>query len=132
MDSLTIGELARLVGSTTEAIRYYERLGIVEEAPRNSSGYRQYPVRVIDELRLLKAAQALGFSLESIGRILALTRQEPVSCRPICNLVGERIAEIDARIEELKRARNRLAAAVAACDDADACVVAEHLTSVSP
>ena len=128
MGSLTIGDVAQRVGVTPEAIRYYERLGVLEEAPRNTAGYRQYSARVVDELRLLKAAQALGFSLEDIARILRLTRQDPIRCRPMCEIVEERIARLDAHIEELTSARDRLSAAVAACGDDDVCVVAERLT----
>jgi DNA-binding transcriptional MerR regulator len=128
MESLTIGDVAQRVGVTPEAIRYYERIGVLEEAPRNTARYRQYSARVVDELRLLKAAQALGFSLEDIARILALTRQEPVRCRPMCEIVEDQIAQLDAHIQELTSARDRLAAAVAACGHDDVCVVAEQLT----
>jgi MerR family copper efflux transcriptional regulator len=128
MATLTIGDVARRVGITSEAIRYYERLGVLETVPRNSAGYRQYSEHVVDELRLLKAAQALGFSLDDIARILALTRQEPIRCAPMCEIVEDRIAQLDQRILELQSARDRLAAAVAACGHADVCVVADQLT----
>jgi DNA-binding transcriptional MerR regulator len=128
MESLTIGDVAQRVGVTPEAIRYYERLGVLEEAPRNTAGYRQYSARVVDELRLLKAAQALGFSLEAIARILTLTRQEPIRCRPMCEIVEDQIAQLDAHVRELVSARDRLAAAVAACGHNDVCVVAKQLT----
>lgn len=129
---MTIGGLARRVGVTPEAIRYYERSGVLENARRDSHGHRRYGRRAVDELRLLRAAQAVGFSLEEIGRMLALTRQDPVPCRSVCDLVEHRVAELDERIDELRRARERLAHALASCNDGVSCVVPEQLAAAAP
>lgn len=128
MKSLTIGEVAQTAGITPETIRYYERLGVLEEAPRTTQGYRKYEARVLEELRLLKAAKDVGFSLEEIARMLALTREDPIHCRAMCEMVEHKITHLDARIRELQTARDRLASARAACDPNSACVVSEQLT----
>lgn len=123
MDDLTIGVLARRAGVTPEAVRYYERLGVLEPAPRDELGHRRYGERALEELQLLRSAQTLGFSLEEIGRMLALTREDPVPCRPMCELVEKQVAELDERIRELRAARARLASALAACQHEGPCVV---------
>jgi MerR family transcriptional regulator, copper efflux regulator len=127
MDDLTIGELARQAGVTPEAVRYYERVGVLEPARRNEQGHRRYGARVLEELRLLRSAQTLGFSLAEVGRMLALTRQDPVPCQSMCALVEKQVAELDERIDHLRAARERLAAALAACDHEASCVVAARL-----
>jgi len=70
MKDITIGQLAKLVGLKTSAIRYYEEQEIIDPAERNESGYRIYPPNVVEELRFLIRAQHLGFSLSDIRVLL--------------------------------------------------------------
>jgi MerR family transcriptional regulator, copper efflux regulator len=132
MTDLTIGQLARAAGVTREAVRYYEQVGVLDPAPRNEQGHRRYGANVLDELRLLRSAQALGFSLAEIGRMLSLTREDPVPCQSMCELVATQVAELDERIEQLRGARERLASALAACDHEASCVVAACLANPDP
>ncbi|MGH7445615.1 MAG: MerR family transcriptional regulator [Longimicrobiales bacterium] len=127
MDDLAIGRLAADVGVTTEAIRYYERVGVLREPRRNEVGQRRYEPRVIDELRLVKAAQTAGFTLADIARLLDLTREDPVPCQDMCAIVQEQVARLDERLRELAAARARLADALAACEPAAGCIVADCL-----
>jgi MerR family transcriptional regulator, copper efflux regulator len=127
MSDLGIGELARRAGVTPEAVRYYERVGVLEPARRDDLGHRRYGPVVVEELRLLKTAQTLGFSLAEIGRMLALTREDPVPCRSMCELVEKQVADLDERIAHLSEAREQLASALAACDHESSCVVAARL-----
>jgi DNA-binding transcriptional MerR regulator len=69
---LRIGQVARRTGLSVETIRYYERLGLVAEAARTPSGYRQFEPEVVERLRFVQRAQALGFSLEEIRELLEL------------------------------------------------------------
>jgi MerR family transcriptional regulator, copper efflux regulator len=132
MADITIGQLARAAGVTPEAVRYYEQVGVLDPAPRNEQGHRRYGAQVLEELRLLRSAQALGFSLAEIGRMLSLTREDPVPCRSMCELVAAQVAELDERIDQLRVARDRLAAALAACDHEASCVVASCLVDPDP
>jgi DNA-binding transcriptional MerR regulator len=127
MKDFAIGELARQAGVTPEAVRYYERAGVLEPPRRNEQGHRRYGARVLEELRLLRAAQSLGFSLAEITRMLRLTREEPVPCESMCELVAKQVADLDERIGQLREARERLTAALAACDHEESCVVAARL-----
>ncbi len=127
MDELGIGRLAVGAGVTPEAIRYYERVGVLRAPRRNDVGQRRYEPRVLDELRLVKAAQSAGFTLADIARLLELTRAEPTPCRDMCGLVEEQIGRLDERLRELATARDRLADALAACEPAAECVVADRL-----
>lgn len=130
MNDLTIGRLATDAGVSPETLRYYERVGVLREPRRNELGQRRYAPGILDELRLLRAAQAAGFSLSEIARLLEFTRQDPVPCRDMCGIVEEQIARLDEQIRELSDARTRLADALAACEPHAAnCVVVERLVS---
>ncbi len=67
---MTIGKIARMIGLRTSAIRYYEEQGLIRPAERNEAGYRLYGVEVVEELRFLRRAQHLGFSLADIRILL--------------------------------------------------------------
>lgn len=127
MDDLAIGRLAADAGITPEAIRYYERIGVLRAPARNDAGQRRYDPAVVDELHLVKAAQTAGFTLADIARLLELTREDPVPCHDMCAIVEEQVARLDERLRELAAARDRLAGALAACEPAEECVVADCL-----
>ena len=69
MDTLSIGQVARLAGIGVETVRFYEREGLLEEPPRRASGYRQYSEQVVTRLHFIKRAQQLGFSLKEIAEV---------------------------------------------------------------
>ena len=57
------GELARLVGVSTDTLRHYERLGLLEIPARTSGGYREYSSGSLERVRLIRRALSIGFSL---------------------------------------------------------------------
>lgn len=112
MKSGTIGMLARAGGVGVETVRYYQRRGLLAEPPRAGGGglgggVRRYGEEDARRLRFIRAAQAAGFTLEEIGELLALdASQDRARAR---ELATARIATLDARIAEMKRARAALA-----------------------
>lgn len=69
MSGLTIGAVAQAVGLRTSAIRYYEHIGLLPPAARQS-GQRRYDRRIVDRLRMIGIAQQLGFSLSEVRTLL--------------------------------------------------------------
>lgn len=63
-ETFTIGELATRAGMTADALRYYERLGVIARVPRTTGGFRAYPAAVVDRLRFIKQAQPHGLFTE--------------------------------------------------------------------
>ncbi len=63
---LKIGEVAAQTGLSVDALRYYERLGLLPRAARTPSGYRLYDRRVIERVDFIKRAHRVGFTLEEI------------------------------------------------------------------
>ena len=70
--SWKIGQVAKAAGIGIDAIRFYEREGLIEKPPRRSSGYRAYSPDVVQRLRFIKRAKELGFSLREISELLSL------------------------------------------------------------
>ena len=71
MPKLTIGGVATAAGVNVETIRYYQRRGLVEEPAKSPGGCRSYSTEIVKRIRFIKRAQALGFTLEDVARIIA-------------------------------------------------------------
>lgn len=70
MKSLTIGKVAKFSNVNLETIRYYERIGLLAEALRSESGYRQYSKDIIRKIKFIKHAQKPGFTLRETHELL--------------------------------------------------------------
>jgi MerR family copper efflux transcriptional regulator len=112
MANLLIGELSRRTGVSSPTIRYYEQIGLLTRPHRSTSGYRRYSEATIDELRFIRKAQTLGFSLDEIRQILTLSRSGSAPCDRVLSLAREHLAALDERIRQLQEFRARLANAV--------------------
>lgn len=109
MTGLRIGDVAARAGLSAPTIRYYESMGLLAAAPRSASGYRHYSETTVQELRFIKKAQALGFSLDEIGEILELSRAGETPCARVLDLATRHLAAVDERIRQLSRFRGILA-----------------------
>lgn len=103
--SLTIGKLAAAGGVGVETIRFYQRKGLLEQ-PTREGGIRRYGSEDVRRLRFIKQAQTAGFTLEEINELLELDASEDRSRAR--ELAKVRIEALNARIADLKRARNAL------------------------
>ena len=74
--TMRIGEVAQQGGLTVEALRYYERMGLLPTPPRSSGGLRRYRPDVLDRVRFIKQAQTLGLSLKEIQQLTTNTRRK--------------------------------------------------------
>ncbi|SFR99966.1 Zn(II)-responsive transcriptional regulator/Cu(I)-responsive transcriptional regulator,TIGR02044 [Dyella sp. OK004] len=113
--SLTIGAVAKRVGVAIDTIRYYEREGLLPEPERRASGYRSYDEGAVRQLRFIRRAKDLGFTLEEIRDLLALSADRHRGVKAVKKRAQERLAAIDERIAELTRVRNGLEQLVEAC-----------------
>jgi MerR family mercuric resistance operon transcriptional regulator len=111
MSGLTIAGLARGADVGVETVRFYQRRGLLETPDRpggggQAGGVRRYGSDDVRRLRFIRSAQAAGFTLEQIRELLALDATDDRA--RVRALTGERIAALDARIEELENARASL------------------------
>jgi len=116
MAGLLIGDVAEQTGLSAPTIRYYESIGLIAAPARSTTGYRRYTDTTVEELRFIKKAQALGFSLEEIGEILKLSRAGDTPCAHVLDLSRRHLAALDQRIQQLIRFRDQLAGEVAKWD----------------
>jgi MerR family mercuric resistance operon transcriptional regulator len=125
----TIAGVAAAAGVHVETIRYYQRLKLVPEPLRPLAGIRRYTEADADRLRFIKRAQAMGFTLAEVARLLSLQRRR--SCRATRELAAAKLSLVDTRIRELRHLRKELAGLIADCDanaDNGACPVIQRLT----
>lgn len=113
---MKIGQLAQHAGVGIDTIRYYEREGLLPKAVRLPSGYRSYDVDAARRLRFVRRAKLLGFSLPEIRELLALTADGNGGDMGVLRAsAAAKLADVEARLAELARVRDGLAALVAAC-----------------
>lgn len=98
---LRSGELAKLTGVSTDTLRHYERIGVLPRPGRTAAGYRRYPAHAVDRVRLVRAALALGFSLEELAGVLRVRDRGGAPCRQVHALAAEKLAQLDLKIIEL-------------------------------
>lgn len=98
---LTIGEASAASGVSAKMIRYYESIGLVRPATRTESNYRTYDGKAVETLRFVARARHLGFSMEEIGRLLALWQDRSRASADVKALALSHIAELEARISAM-------------------------------
>lgn len=127
-DGLRRGQVAAAAEVNIETLRYYERRGLLAEPERSPGGHRLYPAEAVTVLRVIKAAQRLGFTLDEVGDLLELGRHRH-GRRVDAGLqqrARAKLVEIEQRIADLATIRDNLGAALdAGCDDLLACASAE-------
>jgi DNA-binding transcriptional MerR regulator len=105
---MRIGELAHTVGVTADTIRYYEREGLLPVPRRTPGGYRDYGPEVLDDLRFIKKAQALGLKLRDVREVLDISSGGKPPCEHVRATVSARLAEVERRLKELRALRATL------------------------
>lgn len=118
IESLTIGELAARAGVTPEAIRYYEREGVLPQAERHGAGrYRRYGAADAERLRFVRHARDLGFSLGEVRELLALASADPDRpCDDVNRIARAHRVQVDAKLAQLTALRTELTRLIDACD----------------
>ena len=114
---LKIGEVSNLSGIGIEALRFYEKSGLLDKPERTNSGYRMYDTGVLERLAFIKQAQVLGFSLDEIKQIIDEKRAGKNPCAEVRELVRLRLQELDERMQEMQRYREELAATLDKWDE---------------
>ena len=109
---LTIGKLAKQAEVTVETIRYYQRIGLLNEPTKSQGSYRHYPPDAIGRIRFIKRAQQAGFTLKEIAELLSFDGTHCAEVRKIAEL---KCQQIDAQIKDLTTLRSVLDSLVNRC-----------------
>ena len=129
--SLSIGELSRRTGVNIETIRYYERIEMLPAPPRTASGRRVYGPAETRSLTFIRRSRELGFTLEEIRVLLALSIDDGKNtCAEVRELAARHLADVRAKIADLRAMARVLADAVRRCDagEVPGCPLIDTLT----
>lgn len=131
-----IGDLAAELRLNPKTIRYYERIGLLPEPERTTSGYRVYGEKDSERLRFIRKAKAIGLTLGEIRDIFVLRDAGHPPCGHVSALVDEKVAVIDARIRALHDLKaellslSRVAKAMTCCEGSVCSLIEGHGSSL--
>ncbi len=131
---LNSGTLARRAGVNKQTIRYYERIGLIEAAPRNESGYRVYTDAAVERIRFIQSAKDLGFQLTEIQELLNLRIDRRSNCNRVREKASGKREEVRQKIRDLKSLDRVLGKLIDSCDSrqpTDSCPILAALDTKS-
>jgi DNA-binding transcriptional MerR regulator len=109
-DSKTLrsGTLAKAASVSPDTIRHYEKLGILPRALRTDGGYRMYPSGALQRVLTVQRAQRIGFTLAELAEVLKARDNGGAPCHRVYELAQEKLKNISADIQSLKRTERAL------------------------
>ena len=113
---LKMGNLIRACGVSDQAVRLYERMGLLKPVGKTAKGYRIYDARSVETLRFIKQVQRSGFTLEEIGVLLHTDIRDERACESMKDLLDRKILALTERLLELQGMKNVLQSLRQACD----------------
>lgn len=126
----TISELAKAADIPISTLRYYERIGLVEPENRSCGNYRLYGDQSLKKLKFIRAAQAIGFTLEDVKSLLADGEAKVPTCGNVQGLIEARLTDVEERLKDLRHVRKVLKSALKQCHQqkkSDCCQVVADL-----
>jgi len=105
---LKVSDLARETAVTTDAVRYYEKLGLLHPPDRTVTGYRIYDGSVVERLRFIRGAQRVGLRLREISELLEVMDRGQCPCGHTDAMLRGRVEELDHELAELAALRTEL------------------------
>ncbi|HEY2740473.1 MAG TPA: heavy metal-responsive transcriptional regulator [Thermoanaerobaculia bacterium] len=114
---LQAGEVAKRTGVSKDALRFYERRGLLAPPRRLANNYRVYPAGTVERVLWIRRVLAAGFTIDELARILAERDRGGIPCRQVRALGEAKLAEVEARLRELTDLRDGLREMLADWDD---------------
>lgn len=137
MTNLKIGSLAERTTTSASTIRYYEEIGLLRSADRQSGGQRVYGEADVKRLTFIRRCREFGFSIEQVRSLVALVQDPQSSCMHARDLAQQHLVAVRSKLSELKALERSMAAFVASCDVSCAggpgpdCVILDDLSNPS-
>jgi len=114
--ALTIGDLGKATGTKIETIRYYERIGLLPKPPRTRGNYRNYGSAELGRLSFIRRARDLGFSIDQVRALLALSDDRQRDCATVDRIAAEHLREVERKLADLAALRRELKAVIDSCE----------------
>ncbi len=118
---LSIGELARRTAVKVPTIRFYEQIGLLPPPPRTEGGQRRYGAAEVGRLNFIRHSRELGFEVDDIRELLALTAEPQASCHQADSIARNHLAEIERRIASLQALKLELTRMIEECGHERVC-----------
>ncbi|MEW5976392.1 MAG: heavy metal-responsive transcriptional regulator [Acidobacteriota bacterium] len=113
---LQIGKLARETGLSVDTIRFYQKQGLLKESRRSEGGFRLFSPDDLETLIFIRKAQQLGFSLVEIRELLIVRDRKTQACSHVRDLLGQKLAAVEKKIQELREFERELQVALRKCN----------------
>lgn len=113
---MQIGIVAKRIGLSVDAIRFYERNGLLPRASRTKGGYRRYGENDVERLAFVRRVQGLGFRLSEIRGLLQLRGSRTQPCAPVQRRLQEKLSDVQRKVKELHKLEHELRVALRSCN----------------
>ncbi len=115
LTALRMGALTKIAGVSDQTVRHYERLGLIHSLGRTQGGFRLFDPSAVARIQFIRAAQTMGFSLESIKLLLKDKRKDEQACKVARELMSDHLEELDRQIQDLLARRALLKELAESC-----------------
>ncbi len=112
---MKISELAQTTHIPAKTIRYYESVGLITPAQRESNGYRYYQTRDVETLIFIRRCRELNIPIEDIKQLVAVKQNPEASCATVDNIIVEQLARVRQMQQELAQLEQTLSLLVTSC-----------------
>ena len=99
--TLSIGTLAKRAGTKVQTIRYYEQIGLISAPDRTAGNQRVYGPAQVRRLAFIRHGRELGFGLDAIRQLLALSDEPGGSCAEADRIAHQQLDAVESRITRL-------------------------------
>jgi len=113
---MQIGIVAKKIGLSVDAIRFYERGSLLPRPPRTQGGFRQYSENDVETLSFIRRVQGLGFTLSEIRNLLELRRNRLQPCAPVRRRLEEKLVDVQQKLSDLQKLGHELRLALRSCN----------------
>ena len=113
---MQIGIVAKKIGLSVDAIRFYERNGLLPRPPRTEGGFRRYGDSDLETLAFVRRVQGLGFKLSEIQGLLRLRGNRLQPCAPVQRRLQEKLGEVQRKLSDLHKLEHELQLALRSCN----------------
>jgi MerR family copper efflux transcriptional regulator len=112
---MQIGIVAKRIGLSVDAIRFYERNGLLPRPPRTQGGFRRYGENDVETLAFVRRVQGLGFKLSEIRGLLSLRGNRLQPCAPVRRRLEEKLVDVQRKLADLQKLEHELRLALRSC-----------------
>jgi DNA-binding transcriptional MerR regulator len=113
---MQIGTVAKKIGVSVDAIRFYERQSLLPRPPRTQGGFRQYGESDVDMVGFIRIAQGLGFALKEVRELLDLRRSRLQPCAPVRRRLEQKLADVRRKLFDLEKLEKELRLTLRSCN----------------